>query len=488
MKRPVFALCAGMLLLGLLPGFAQATADVQDASNGSAGSTAVNDGVTAYGETFKALNTGTVDEVDLYVSCSSSGNVDVGIVRTTGSPAIPDAADPLASSNHLFVSGGAAWVSFHPSYAITAGNEYAVTFSFPSQCDAYATVGTYADGQAVEGSGLSWSTPPVGTLPANSDFAFSVLVVPAASPPAISAAFAAPSMTVGQAVALTFTIANGVGDGHISNVGFSETLPTGLSVTNGSASACGGGTLTRTSPSGITLSGGSLADGASCQASAMVTGNAAGSYTTTSGAVSSTEKGAGNTATASINVDAFPSIAAAFNSNSVAVGATTQLTITITNPAGNPETLRVIDLADTLPAGLTVASAKAVTTCGAGSLTVTAPNSIALYAASVAVGSPCVFAVPVTAGVAGTYTDIVTARLGGWDYTGNTASAGLGVAAAAPTPTPTPTKAPTPPPTTIGVGPGSDNTGGAIWFLPLGLLASIGGLLVLVDRRRRRLI
>jgi uncharacterized repeat protein (TIGR01451 family) len=220
----------------------------------------------------------------------------------------------------------------------------------------------------------------------------------------------------------------------------------------------------------------------------MVTGNAAGSYTTTSGAVSSTENGAGNTATASINVDGTPSIAAAFNPSSVAVGATTQLTITITNPAGNPDQLRPIDVADILPAGLTVASAAAVTTCGAGSLTVTAPNSIALSAASVAVGSPCVFAVPVTAGVAGSYTDTVTARLGGFGYTGNTASAALGVATATPPPTPAPTKAPTPPPTSTGVGPGSDNTGSTIWFLPIALVATFGGLLLLVDRRRRRLI
>jgi hypothetical protein len=226
----------------------------------------------------------------------------------------------------------------------------------------------------------------------------------------------------------------------------------------------------------------------------MVTGSAAGSYTTTTGAVSSTEGGTGNTASASINVDAYPSLALAFNPSSVAVGATTQLTFTITNPAGNPDTLRFIDLTDPLPAGLTVTSAAAVTTCGAGSLKVTAPDSIVLSAASVAVGSPCVFAVPVTGAVAGPYTDTVTASLGGFTYPNNTASAGLGVAAPAPTPTTapaptaTPTKAPTPPPTSTGVGPGSDHTGSTIWFLPFALVASIGGLLILVDRRRRRII
>jgi uncharacterized repeat protein (TIGR01451 family) len=414
----------------------------------------------------------------------------VGPALSTGSNAIPSAAHTLVPFTMT-------------PLAVTAGQQYAIVVTPTTFFTADYTYGTdrYNRGKGYEGT-TGWNNIAGD---ATADWTFQTWVIPA--PPAISAAFAAPSMSVGQTVALTFTITNGLGDGLIHGVGFAETLPTGLSVTNGSASACGGGTLTRTSPSGITLSGGSLADGASCQASAMVTGNAAGSYTTTSGAVSSTENGAGNTATASINVDGTPSIAAAFNPSSVAVGATTQLTITITNPAGNPDQLRPIDVADILPAGLTVASAAAVTTCGAGSsLVVTAPSTIALYGGSVAVGSPCVFAVPVTGAVAGTYTDTVTARLGGSDYTGNKASAGLGVAAAAPTPTPTPaptptptpaptptptpapTKAPTPPPTSTGVGPGSDNTGGTIWFLPFALVAAFGGLLILVDRRRRRII
>ena len=63
----------------------------------------------------------------------------------------------------------------------------------------------------------------------------------------------------------------------------------------------------------------------------------------------------------------------------------------------------------------------------------------------------------------------------------NTAS----VAVVAPGTPPAPTKAPTLPPTSTSAGPASDNNDGMIWFLPFALLASIGGLLVLVDRRRR---
>jgi hypothetical protein len=62
------------------------------------------------------------------------------------------------------------------------------------------------------------------------------------------------------------------------------------------------------------------------------------------------------------------------------------------------------------------------------------------------------------------------------------------VAPAAPTPTPAPTKAATPPPTNSGAGPASDNRGDVIWFLPFALVVSIGGLLFILDQRRRRSI
>jgi uncharacterized repeat protein (TIGR01451 family) len=496
MKRRALAMCAGILLLGMLPGSALAgSAGDLDQSNASI-ETTCSGHADELAQTFTAGKSGTLSEVDLWMSWDGTGTATVAASIESTSSGAP--VGPALATATATVTSTPAWVQFFPTPLVTiaSGTAYAIVFT-PGSHVWICNADDYSAGQTWDRDGAwyrySWE---------HHSFAFQTFVAAAATaaPPAISAAFAAPSTMVGQAVALKFTITNAAGNGALTGVGVTETLPSGLSVSNGSASACGG-TLTETAPSGIVLSGGSLADGASCQVSAMVTGSAVGSYATTSGAVSSTEGGTGNTATASINVDAYPTIAAAFSPNSVAVGASTQLTITITNPAGNPDTLRPIDLADTLPAGLTVASAAAVTTCGAaGSLTVTAPSTIALFAASVATGSPCVFAVPVTGAVAGSYTDTVTARLSGFTFPNSTASAGVGVAAAAPTPTATPaptaaptpaptaapTKAPTPPPTSTGVGPGSDNTGGTIWFLLFALVAFIGGLLALVDRRRGR--
>src|SRR5262249_56200527 len=149
-----------------------------------------------------------------------------------------------------------------------------------------------------------------------------------------------------------------------------------------------GGRITATAGSNsITLSGATLAANSSCTFSANVTGTAAGKQTNTTSAVTSTEGGTGNTATASVDVEAPPSIAKVFNPSTIALNATTSLTFTITNPAANVDPLTGVAFSDTLPTGLTVANASA-TVCG-GTLTTTAPTGIALTGATIAVNSQC---------------------------------------------------------------------------------------------------
>lgn len=437
---PVTALAVGLPLALLVSGVCLAATHSIDQQNTASNDTR-SEGTERIAQTFTVGKSGTLDQVDLMIWLTDSdqpGNATVTIepVDGSGDPVYP-LVPALSTGANAIPAGAHTWVSFDMTpLAVTAGKQYAIVVTPETYMTGALWDGgdEYAGGKAYDGT-VGWTD--IGSGGATDDWVFRDYVIPV--PPAVTAAFAAPSMKVGQAVALTFTITNGVGDGPITGVGFTDTLPTGLSVSNGSASACGGGTLTRTSPSGIALSGGSIADGGSCQVSVMVTGAAAGSYTTTSSAVSSTENGAGNTATASINVDGTPSIAAVFSPNSVTIGGTTTLTITITNPAGNPDTLTFIGVTDTLPDGLTVASAPAVTTCGAGSLTVTAPRSIVLSAASVAAGSSCHFSVSVVAAAAGSYTNSVSATVGGFTYSGNTATAALSVGATAATPPPTST-------------------------------------------------
>jgi CSLREA domain-containing protein/fimbrial isopeptide formation D2 family protein/uncharacterized repeat protein (TIGR01451 family) len=247
--------------------------------------------------------------------------------------------------------------------------------------------------------------------------------------PVIIKAFGAASIPLNGSTSLSFTITNSNTTVALTGVAFSDTLPAGLviSTPNGLTGTCGAGTITATAGTNvISLSGGTIAANSSCAFAVNVTGIAAGTQNNTTGNVTSTEGGTGGTASASINVEAPPSIAKVFNPSSIALNATTSLTFTITNPAANAVALSGVAFTDTLPTGLTVANASA-TVCG-GTLTTTAPTGIALTGATIAANSQCQFSVTVTGAASGQYTNTtgnVTSTNGG---TGNTASANLTVA------------------------------------------------------------
>ncbi|HEX3155455.1 MAG TPA: hypothetical protein VHV32_12560, partial [Candidatus Angelobacter sp.] len=248
------------------------------------------------------------------------------------------------------------------------------------------------------------------------------------APPTIQKAFGAASIPLNGTTSLSFTINNPNATVALTGVAFTDTLPVGLviSTPNGVSGTCGAGTITATAGTNvISLTGGTIAAGGSCSFLVNVTGITAGTQNNTTGNVTSTEGGTGGTATASVNVQAPPSIIKVFNPSTIALNGTTSLTFTITNPAGNVSPLTGVAFTDTLPTGLTVASASS-SVCG-GTLTTTAPTGIALTGATIAVGGQCQFSVTVTGAVSGQYTNTtgnVTSTNGG---TGNTASANLTV-------------------------------------------------------------
>src|SRR6202007_3296685 len=139
------------------------------------------------------------------------------------------------------------------------------------------------------------------------------------------------------------------------SIAFSDTLPAGLVVStpNGQTGTCGGGTITATAGgSSISLSGATLALSASCTFSVNVTGTTAGVKNNTTTAISSTEGGAGGTASATLTVASPPTISKSFGAAMIPVNGTTSLSFTITNPAANTVTLTGVAFTDSLPAGL----------------------------------------------------------------------------------------------------------------------------------------
>jgi fimbrial isopeptide formation D2 family protein/uncharacterized repeat protein (TIGR01451 family) len=246
-----------------------------------------------------------------------------------------------------------------------------------------------------------------------------------ASAPTITKTFGASSVLVGGTTSLTFTITNPNTTQGLTGVSFTDTLPAGLTVPNGTAATCGGGTVTTSASAGtITLTGGAIAASGNCSFSVTVTGATAGVWNNTTGAISSNESGTGATSnTATLTVIAPPSISKSFGNATIPLNGTSVLTFTVTNP-NTTTTLTGVAFTDSLPSGLTVASGSS-STCGGGTLTTTAPGAISVSGGSIAPSSNCTILVTVTgatAGVKNNTTGAVSSTNGGTGTTSNTAT------------------------------------------------------------------
>jgi uncharacterized repeat protein (TIGR01451 family) len=260
----------------------------------------------------------------------------------------------------------------------------------------------------------------------------SVAVAPAL-PPTFSKAFAARTIPVGGTTRLTFTLIN-PNRTALAGVSFADTLPAGLVANPASVTNSCGGTVATTTGS-IALAGGTLTALGSCTVSVDVIGTTGGTKINTSGAVNSNQSGPGGTTAASVTVAAAaaPTISKAFGAATIPVGGTTTLAFTLTNP--NPNTsppLTGVSFADTLPAGLVVATPNGLTgSCGGGTITARAGgNSIVLFGATLAAGASCTFSINVTGTTSGTKDNTTVEATSAQSGPGSNASAHITVAAA----------------------------------------------------------
>ncbi|HWE68237.1 MAG TPA: hypothetical protein VG298_16470, partial [Acidimicrobiales bacterium] len=256
-------------------------------------------------------------------------------------------------------------------------------------------------------------------------------------PPTIAKAFAAPSIASGGTTALTFTITNPNATTALTGVAVTDSLPAGLVVAtpNGLSGVCGG-TVTATAGSGfVSLTGGSIPAGGNCVFSVNVTSTTPANYTNTTGTVSSTNGGTGNTATAALNVGGGPGggaalppvITKAFGTSPISVGDSTSLTFTITNPAGNSISLTGVSFTDSLPSGLVVANPANLTSTCPGTafafMSTVSLTGIALL--PLGAGTSCTVALNVTGTTAGTKNNVTSPVTSVEAGPGNSASATL---------------------------------------------------------------
>jgi hypothetical protein len=134
-------------------------------------------------------------------------------------------------------------------------------------------------------------------------FAGAVTVL--SDPPTLSKAFGQINLGSKSSTTLTFMLENPNPSATLDGLSFSDTLPAGLviSTPNGLVGGCGGGTITAVAgTSTLSLSGATLAAGASCTFSVNVTnsGTTAGYVTNTTSTVASNEAAPGAAASATL--------------------------------------------------------------------------------------------------------------------------------------------------------------------------------------------
>ncbi|MBW6512939.1 MAG: DUF11 domain-containing protein [Desulfuromonadaceae bacterium] len=243
-------------------------------------------------------------------------------------------------------------------------------------------------------------------------------------PPTIAKEFVPATIAVGGASTLTFTITDPADDGQpLSGVAFTDELPANLQVASPltTSNTCGGsltdaaGANLAAGATGIRLTGGSLANGGSCQVAVNVTTSVSGLYDNVSGYVTSLYSGANTDpatgiARATLTALLPPTIEKTFSPSQIfttAFNGLSTLTFTVTNP--NPDHAMVgVAFSDEFPGDapddVVVADPPVATTSGCGApvyTPVAGSGEISFSGGTLVAGGVCVVSVDVESATAG---------------------------------------------------------------------------------------
>ena len=200
----------------------------------------------------------------------------------------------VSNPNGLTGSCGGGTISAVPATAVISVS--GATLPANSSCTFSVNV------RATRMESLSNVTSPVTsteTGPGRTTTAFITIV----GPPVISKSFTPATIVASETSALSFTIANPNPAVNLSQVGFTDILPTGVEVAspNGLTGSCGSGTISA-GTGGVSLTNGTIPAGAICTFSVNVVGTTAGQMDNITTFVTSSEGGIGNAATAALTV------------------------------------------------------------------------------------------------------------------------------------------------------------------------------------------
>ena len=227
--------------------------------------------------------------------------------------------------------------------------------------------------------------------------------------PTITKTFAASPIIRGTNTTLTFTLSNPTA-AAMTGAAFTDTYPAGITnaAVPGVVNGCGGAVTAAANGGSLALAGGSIPV-AGCTISVTVTGITGGVYTNTVpiGGLTVTGPAAlsnGIAASAGLTVMGPPTVTKVFSPNLVGLGASSSMTITLTNP-NTTVAITGAAFTDTYPANL-VNNGGLVNNCG-GSATAGA-GSLTLSGGTIPAGGSCTISILVTSGTAGNYTNTLT--------------------------------------------------------------------------------
>lgn len=271
-----------------------------------------------------------------------------------------------------------------------------------------------------------------------------VIVTGAPDPqaPTLTKAFLDPTIPLNGSTLVGFGVRdNQIDSSFLGQISFTDTLPEGLVVSNpnGLIGSCGDGAIVADPGSGtISLTGGTITSPFQpCAFAVSVTGTTAGVKNNVTSNITSSA-GTGNAGMATVIVQnpvVPPTLTKSFNAATMAVGESTALSFTVTNP-NKTSTLTGVGFSDPLPGGLTVSTPNGLTgSCGGGTIVAGAGSGvITLSGATLPAASTCIFSVNVTATASGTQNNTTGAISSVEGGAGGAASASIRVSAPPPPP------------------------------------------------------
>ena len=245
-----------------------------------------------------------------------------------------------------------------------------------------AVTGSYTNPTESLTSSLGTSTPATATLSVN-----------AAGAPGFARVFSPDTIAQGGETQIVFTVDNTANAIGMTGMAFDDSLPAGVSVadTPGTDNSCGGTFNPVAGATTLTLMGGTLAAGATCELRVSVRAIAAGTLT-------EPRHGDRRLTTLDITPADAPGFAKAFSPATIDPGGVSTLTFTINNAANLIE-VGSLAFNDNFPDGMIVAPDPDMqTSCTGGTISAAAGGaSVGYSGGGVAAGASCTISVDVQA-------------------------------------------------------------------------------------------